>query len=155
MSEAKRFGEFPPKCERCGKHRPCTCLRECIGCSALRARLDALEEHFYEFAIWGTPPELRAGLEEVKDTRNPVDLDAARAALQRMIDYCFNNVGKERPRFRIPAQSDDDDLIVSAALDELRELRAVVAGTWHPSEGLMDAIVSGSVVEFHRKGEEE
>jgi hypothetical protein len=53
-----------------------------------------------------------------------IEYPAARAALQRLIDAAFRNPGADRPRFSVPAQQDDDDLLLVAVLDEWRSLRA-------------------------------
>jgi hypothetical protein len=58
----------------------------------------------------------------------PVDLDKARKAQQRLTNVAFGNVDREtgeriRPHFEIPVSKDDDDIILARALDELAELR--------------------------------
>lgn len=58
----------------------------------------------------------------------PVDIEKARNSHQRLVDVAFRNLDCEtgqpvRPHFEIPAHKDDDDIIVSRALDELEVLR--------------------------------
>jgi hypothetical protein len=62
----------------------------------------------------------------------PVDIARARKAHQRLVDVAFRNRDKEtgeliQPHFEIPAHPNDDDIIVSRALDELERHRAAAA----------------------------
>lgn len=52
-----------------------------------------------------------------KECKEPVDLDACYEALQKLID------GKHR--MHIPARPDDEDMLISRALRELKESREV------------------------------
>lgn len=52
-------------------------------------------------------------------TKRLISHDEANAAIQRLIDRCFNNPGKEPPRFGIPARPDyDDDLVLLAYIKQ-------------------------------------
>lgn len=62
----------------------------------------------------------------------PVDIVRARRAAQRLTDVAFGNKDRETgepisPHFEIPANPDDDDIILARALDELEALRALVS----------------------------
>lgn len=69
-----------------------------------------------------TVDALRAELEALKAPAagDRVDVAKARGALQRLVDLAFNNPG-DRPRFSIPVSQDDDDLILTRALEELAQ----------------------------------
>jgi hypothetical protein len=70
----------------------------------------------------------------------PVDIARARKAHQRLVDVAFRNLDREtgepiRPHFEIPANQNDDDIIVTRALDELQRWRTSMAprcrrGAW-------------------------
>lgn len=67
----------------------------------------------------------------------PVNLAKARKAAQRLTDVAFHNLDKEtgepiRPHFEIPANQNDDDIILTRALDELEKLRSEVASLDSP-----------------------
>ncbi len=71
----------------------------------------------------------------------PVNMALARKSAQRLIDVAFRNRDKEtgepiRPRFCIPAHHEDDDLVLTAALDELESLR----GASEPREPAPEAV---------------
>lgn len=60
--------------------------------------------------------------------KEPVDLEKARKAQQRLTNVAFGNIDREtgepvRPHFEIPVHRDDDDIILARALDELENLR--------------------------------
>jgi hypothetical protein len=52
-----------------------------------------------------------------------VDIAKARGALQRLVDLAFNNPGRLSPRFSVQVNENDDDLILTRALEELTALR--------------------------------
>jgi hypothetical protein len=59
----------------------------------------------------------------------PVDLERAREALCTLVAIAFRRPDAPSPRFHIPAQQDDDDLVLGNALRELARLRAVAEAT--------------------------
>lgn len=86
-------------------------------------------------AAYASGPEVSGDTENnaspamVEIGRAPVNLAKARKAHQRLVDVAFRNRDREtgepiRAHFEIPPNENDDDIIVSRALDELEALRA-------------------------------
>ena len=112
---------------------------ECAGCVEARGRIAGL----------------RLALDEARQRRpeaRPVDLARARKAAQRLTDVAFKNRDREtgeliRPHFEIPANPNDDDIILTRALDELERLRKAAgpSSCEAPDESTIEAAIVASV----------
>ncbi len=86
-----------------------------------------------------------------------IDITKARKSAQRLIDVAFGNRDKEtgekiRPHFEIPANPRyDDDLILSAALDELERLQLTT--TVQETAAKMGSLPMPSAAEPEKKGD--
>lgn len=96
-------------------------------------------------------------IERRRDFDGPVSHDRAREAAQRFIDLAFNNKKGERPQLRIPADPNDDDLVLTSYIAQQRaltsecdeavrvadDLRAKAIGAMHQARGALrlDAMI--------------